>query len=52
MWEGGVEGLSWWLDVNESACNEGDSGSIPGSGRSPGEGIGSSVLGLPWWLSW
>ena len=24
----------------ESACNEGDTGSIPGSGRSPGEGIG------------
>ena len=23
----------------ESACNEGDSGSIPGSGRSTGEGI-------------
>ena len=24
----------------ESACNAGDSGSIPGWGRSPGEGIG------------
>ena len=24
----------------ESACSAGDSGSIPGSGRSPGEGIG------------
>ena len=24
----------------ESACNEGDPGSIPGSGRSHGEGIG------------
>ena len=24
----------------ESACNAGDTGSIPGSGRSPGEGIG------------
>ena len=24
----------------ESACNAGDSGSIPGSGSSPGEGIG------------
>ena len=24
----------------ESTCNEGDRGSIPGSGRSPGEGIG------------
>ena len=78
----------------ESTCNEGDPDSIPGSGRSPGEGIGylfqsswaslvaqlvknppamqetwvqslvwedplekgkathSSILGLPWWLSW
>ena len=26
----------------ESDCNEGDPGSIPGSGRSPGEGIGYS----------
>ena len=25
----------------ESACNAGDSGSIPGSGRSPGEGNGN-----------
>ena len=25
-------------DSKESACNEGDPGSIPGSGRSPGEG--------------
>ena len=24
----------------ETACNAGDPGSIPGSGRSPGEGIG------------
>ena len=24
----------------ESSCNAGDPGSIPGSGRSPGEGIG------------
>ena len=35
----------------ESACNEGDMDSIPGSGRSPGEGNGSplqySCLGNP-----
>ena len=35
----------------ESACNEGDVDSIPGSGRSPGEGNGSplqySCLGNP-----
>ena len=38
----------------ESACNAGDPGLIPGSGRSAGEGIGyhSSTLGLPLWLSW
>ena len=27
----------------ESACNAGDQGLIPGSGRSPGEGIGNTV---------
>ena len=27
----------------ESACNAGDVGSIPGLGRSPGEGNGSSL---------
>ena len=27
----------------ESACNAGDPSSIPGSGRSPGEGIGYSL---------
>ena len=48
---GGSEG-------KEPACNAGDSGSIPGSGRSPGEGNGNplqySCLGNPmdrgdWW---
>ena len=38
----------------ESICNAGDSGSIPGSGRYTGEGIGYplSILGFPLWLSW
>ena len=27
----------------ESACNEGDLGSIPGLGRSPGEGSGNPL---------
>ena len=34
-------GLPWWLSSKESACEAedvGDAGSIPGSGRSPGEG--------------
>ena len=29
-------GLPWWLSSKESACNAGDPGSIPRSGRSPG----------------
>ena len=35
----------------ESACNEGDPGSIPGSGRSPGGGHGNPVQYsclIPW----
>ena len=53
-------GLFWWLSVKEHACNVGDIGSIPGSGRSPGEGNGnplqSSCLGNPmdsvaWWAT-
>ena len=39
------------LDGKESGCNAGDLGSIPGSGRSPGEGNGhtlqDSYLGNP-----
>ena len=31
-------GLPWWLSSKESACNMGDVGSIPGLGRSLGEG--------------
>ena len=30
-------------DSKESACNAGDPGSIPGSGRSPKEGNGNSL---------
>ena len=33
LWAGGSDG-------KRSACNVGDLGLIPGSGRSPGEGIG------------
>ena len=29
-------GLPWWLSGKESACNAGEVGSIPGSGKSPG----------------
>ena len=36
----GFPGSSVGKAGKESACNAGDPGSIPGSGRSPGEGIG------------
>ena len=29
--------LPWWLSDKESACQAGDRGLIPGSGRSPGD---------------
>ena len=35
-------------DSKESACNAGGPGSIPGSGRSPGEGNGNSLSILAW----
>ena len=35
-----LKGLPGDSDGKESACNTGDPGSIPGSGRSPGEGNG------------
>ena len=34
-------GLPWELSSEESACHAEDAGSIPGSGRSPGEGNGN-----------
>ena len=40
-------GFSDRSDGKESACNEGDTSSIPGSGSSPGEGIG-----FPFQYSW
>ena len=53
-------GLHWWLSGKESACNAGDMSSVPGFGRSPGEGNGNpiqySCLGSPmdrgaWWAT-
>ena len=38
-----VIGLPLWLAGKESACNAGDLGSIPGLGRSPGEGNGNPI---------
>ena len=44
-------GLPSWHNSKESACNAGDMGLIPGSGRAPGEGNGNllqySCLGNP-----
>ena len=37
------EGFPGGSDGKESACNVGDLGSIPGSGRSPGEGNGYAL---------
>ena len=39
------------LNSEESACNVGDMGSIPGSGRSLGEGNGNSSA-LAWKIPW
>ena len=35
--------LLWWLRGKESTCNAGDTGVIPGLGRSPGEGNGNPL---------
>ena len=33
----------WWLSGKEFTCNARDQGSIPGLGRSPGEGNGNPL---------
>ena len=38
-----IQGLPWWLSGEESACQEGDVGSIPGLGRTPGKGNGNPL---------
>ena len=39
-------------DSKASAYNVGDPGSIPGSGRSPGEGNGNPLSILAWKIPW
>ena len=39
----GVRGFPGGSEVKVSACNVGDLGLIPGSGRSPGEGNGNPL---------
>ena len=54
-------GLPWGSDGKESACIPEDPGSIPESGRSPGEGNGNSLQyfwlenpmdGGAWWATY
>ena len=45
-------GFPGGLVSKESACNEGDPGSISGSGRSPGEGNGTHFSILAWKIPW
>ena len=40
------------LDSKASAYNEGDPGSIPGPGRSPGEGNGTPLQYPCWKIPW
>ena len=53
-------GLPWLISAKESTCNAGDLGSIPGSGRSTGEGNGyplqyscldNSIDRRAWWAT-
>ena len=55
-----TQGFPGGSEVKASACNEGDLGSIPGSGRSPGEGNGNPLQysclenpmdGGAWWAT-
>ena len=57
---GGSEGFPGGSEVKASACNEEDLGSIPGLGRSPGEGNGNPLQysclenpmdGGAWWAT-
>jgi len=47
-----ITGLPLWLSGKESTCNEGDLGSIPGLGRSPGEGKATYSSVLAWRIPW
>ena len=52
--------LPWWLSGKETTCNVGDTSSVSGLGRVPGEGNGNPLqyfcLGNPmdrgaWWVT-
>ena len=40
------------LDGKASVYNDGDQGSIPGLGRSPGEGNGNPLRTIAWKIPW
>ena len=42
----------WGSNIKESACNAGELGSVPGSGRSPGEGNGNCSSIPAWKILW
>ena len=45
-------GLPQWLSSKESTCKAGDTGSIPGSERSPGEGNDYPIHYSSWRIPW
>ena len=47
-----IIGLPWGSDGKESACNTGDPGSIPESGRSPGGGHDYPLQYSCWKVPW
>ena len=47
-----IKGFPSGSDGKESACNAGDSGLIPGWGRSSGEGNGNPLQFFAWRIPW
>ena len=47
-----LQGFPGGSDSKESACNAGRPGSIPGLGRSPGEGNGNPLQYSAWRIPW
>ena len=47
-----TEGFPCWLNGKESACNAGDAGSFPGSGRFPERGMATHLSILVWKIPW
>ena len=47
-----VYGFPWWLSGKKSTCQAGDTGLIPGSGRSLGKGMVTHASILAWRTPW